>query len=82
MTRFVIDEPAFRALVRGETLSFANHEVVMNPRLGWVTQLQALVDAIRAPRPGEEAHRLAVGAVPPDPPQAREFLPNPPPRRR
>ena len=76
MTRFVVDEPAFRALVCGASLALGNeHEIVLAPNVGWVAQLQALVDAIRTGRP-EGAPPIALRGMPPDPPQAREFLPN------
>ena len=75
MTRYVVDEPAFRALVRGAPIGVgADHEIILLPTLGWVRQLQALVDAIQAGRP-EGAPAIRLRPNPPDPPEAREFLP-------
>lgn len=71
MTRFVIDEPNFRALVRGEVIAVGSDiQIMVSSNIGWVKMFRAVLDAISPPMP--ETTR----PNPPDPPQAREFLPN------
>jgi hypothetical protein len=70
--RVVVDETGFRRLVAGQVLAFKagdqriEIEIVLSD-IGWPRILRAVLDGI-APEPG-----LPKG--PPDPPQAREFLP-------
>lgn len=67
MSRYTISEPSFRRLVRGERLIVPGGvEVELAPTIGWVKMVRAILDAIAPPD----------SAGPPDPPQAREFLPN------
>ena len=73
MTRYVINEPAFRALVQGVPLTVGNHEIILQPTIGWVTQLEALVAAIKAGRP-EGVPAIALRPNPPDPSEAREMV--------
>jgi hypothetical protein len=68
LVRIVLDETQFRALVAGQVLA-ANVddrrvEIILSD-IGWPRMWRAVEDA-----------RRAQGAPPPDPPQAREFLPN------
>jgi hypothetical protein len=71
---FVLNEAGFRRLCRGEPLTVDDPEIRLSTKIGWVKMIRAVLDAISPPaetdptRPG-----------PPDPPEAREFLPN---RRR
>ena len=71
--RVVIDETQFRRLVAGQIVAFraaADQRVEVEfilSDIGWPKILRAVLDGI-APEPG-----LPRG--PPDPPQAREFLP-------
>jgi hypothetical protein len=61
MTRIVLDETAFRALVAGRVArSYAPAVEIVLSDIGWTAMLRAVLDAM---------------APPPDPPQAREFLP-------
>jgi hypothetical protein len=76
MPRFVIDEKAFRGLVRGQALAAGGEEVVLIPTLGWVRRVQAILDAVGDGSPA--ANAIALRSAPPDPPEAREF----PPRSR
>lgn len=71
MTRFVIDEPAFRRLVAGQVANFRTadgHDLEgILADIGWPRILRAVLDGI-APEPGQPKG-------PPDPPQSVEFLP-------
>jgi hypothetical protein len=62
--RVVLDERRFRRLVAGEVVSAAaggeRVELILSD-IGWTAMLRAVCDAIEPP---------------PDPPEAREFLPN------
>lgn len=75
MTRFVVDETAFRQLVRGEVIGGDDVQILLSD-IGWVKMFRAVLDAMSPPMP--ETTR----PNPPDPPQAREFLPNPKRSRR
>jgi hypothetical protein len=64
--RIVIDETAFRRLVAGELVTHAvgNRQVeLILSDIGWTKMMHAIGEAIER------------GRRPPDPPQAREFLP-------
>jgi hypothetical protein len=64
--RVVIDEAKFRELVAGKVASCwtGSHQVeIILADIGWQRMIDAVITAITEP------HR------PPDPPQAREFLP-------
>jgi hypothetical protein len=76
MIRFVIDEPAFRRLVAGQPLTVEGVEITISPMIGWVRLTRAILDAV-APAARDATAPLpeARQGGPPDPPQAREFLP-------
>jgi hypothetical protein len=70
--RVVIGETQFRRLVAGEVVAYKAGEERIELEfilsdIGWPKILRAVLDGI-APEPG-------VPKGPPDPPQAREFLP-------
>jgi hypothetical protein len=68
--RFVMDEQRFRDLVAGKVVSFrltrGAIEIILSD-IGWKRMATAIGDAID--------ERLPSSARPPDPPEAREFLP-------
>lgn len=80
MTDYLIDELAFAALCKGERLLVGQKIVALNPHLGWLKMAQCVLDAARAGPPSPIPHRLKEPL--PDPPEAREFLPNRYTRRR
>jgi len=60
---FVLTERGFRRLVRGEPISVEGEtEIKISDSIGWVKMFRAILDAIAPP-------------LPPDPVEAREFLP-------
>jgi len=69
MIRIVFDEARFRQLVAGQVVvvhqSHKRIELILSD-IGWAQMMRAVLDGVT---PG-----LPKG--PPDPPQAREFLPN------
>lgn len=65
--RIILDEAAFRDLVAGKVISVGDVKIILDD-IGWNRQLCALIDALAGPL-----------KLPPDPPEAREFLP---PRRK
>ncbi len=71
MWRVALDEGAFRTLVAGGTvavrLSDGGQAEIILADIGWSQILRAVLDGI-APEPGPPKG-------PPDPPEAREFLP-------
>jgi hypothetical protein len=73
--RVALDESAFRRLVAGQIVAAtfdngaAQIEIILSD-IGWVPMLRAVLDGMTPGHP----------KGPPDPPQAREFLP--PMRRR
>jgi hypothetical protein len=72
MIRIAFDETAFRQLVAGQVVAFntnaAEVQIILSD-IGWVPMLRAVLDGMAPGQP----------KGPPDPPEAREFLPN---RRR
>lgn len=76
MTDYVVDELAFAGFIKGERLIVGtNTGIVLQPSIGWLRMMQAVLDAARGGQPSPIPHRLKESS-PPDPPQAREFLPN------
>jgi hypothetical protein len=71
MSKFMITEADFRALVRGQPLRAGAEDIILVPTIGWVAQLQALVEAIKAGEPPKEPRTLQL--VPAEPPEAREM---------
>lgn len=74
MIRIALDEAQFRRLVAGQVVIFKagdrqriEVQCILSD-IGWPQILRAVLDGIK-PEPGRPAG-------PPDPPQAREFLPN------
>jgi hypothetical protein len=62
--RVVLDETAFRELTAGRVIKLRVPAVEISlADIGWTSMLRAVLDAMAPPLP------------PPDPPQAREFLP-------
>jgi hypothetical protein len=72
--RIALDEQQFRRLVAGQVVSVsapagsATQIQIILSDIGFAAMLRAVIDGI-APEPGRPKG-------PPDPPQAREFLPN------
>jgi hypothetical protein len=68
--RVVIDEGCLRQLVQGRTLTLGGGlEITLAPTIGWSGLLYMIADALGGDG-GRGPHR------PPDPPEAREFLPS------
>jgi hypothetical protein len=65
--RLTLTEEAFRELVSGKTVLASIHHVrveVVLADIGWARMACALLEGLAGPQP-----------LPPDPPEAREFLP-------
>jgi len=76
MTRDIeVDEAEFRRFVSGQALDLGPVKIRLKPTIGWVRLMRAVLDAIAPPAE-------SVRKRPPDPPQAREFLPLSQQRRR
>ena len=75
MIRIALDESQFRRLVAGQVVSFKTSSEVevecILSDIGWPKMLRAVVDGMTPGMP----------KGPHDPPEAREFLPNPYTRR-
>jgi hypothetical protein len=73
----VLDEKAFGALVAGKAIKGGQLEIILAD-IPWNRMIGMILDALA----GEEAQSASLPPeLPPDPPQAREFLPRKNPRR-
>lgn len=72
MTRYVVDEPAFRAMMRGSPLVVGRDEIILAPNIGWLAQIQATIDAAKSGLP-QGAPTMALRPNPPDPPETNEL---------